>query len=128
MWLDILNEIFNVCVVPLLGVATTALVLFIKQKIAEGQAKISNETASKYLGFLEQIVVDCVQATNQTYVNSLKDKNAFDADAQKQALALTTQAVMNILSQDAKNHLSTFSGDLTTLITEKIESTIAQNK
>lgn len=123
-WLNILNQIFDVCLIPLLGVATSALIVFIKQKITEGKTKLNNEMATKYLDLLEVTVIDCIRATNQTYVNALKDKNAFDAEAQKEALALTTAAVQTILSEEAKNCLNLFVGDIEVLIREKIEANI----
>jgi hypothetical protein len=64
-----------------LGLATTFLVLFVRQKIAESKEKANNEKADKYLSLLEITIIDCIKATNQTYVNALKDKNAFDGEA-----------------------------------------------
>lgn len=123
-WLNILNQIFDVCLIPLLGLATSALIVFVKQKITEGKTRLNNEMATRYLDLLEVTVIDCIRATNQTYVNALKDKNAFDAEAQKEALALTTAAVQTILSEEAKNCLNLFVGDIEVLIREKIEANI----
>lgn len=127
-WLNILDQVFDVCLVPLLGLATTVLIVWVKAKIAEGQEKTNSDLADKYLGLLEQTVIDCIRATNQTYVNALKDKNAFDVEAQKQALAQTTEAVTAILSAEAKNYLAHFVGDLDVLIKEKIEANIEDLK
>ena len=123
-WLNILDQVFDVCLIPLLGLATSILIVYVKAKIAEGKEKTNSELANKYLGLLENTVIDCIRATNQTYVNALKDKNAFDAEAQKQALAQTTEAVLAILSEDAKGYLAHFVGDLDVLIKEKIEANI----
>lgn len=123
-WLNILDQVFDVCLIPLLGLATSILIVYVKAKIAEGKEKTNSELADKYLGLLEITVIDCIRATNQTYVNALKDKNAFDAEAQKQALAQTTEAVLAILSDDAKEYLAHFVGDLDVLIKEKIEANI----
>lgn len=123
-WLNILDQVFDVCLIPLLGLATSILIIYVKAKIAEGKEKTNSELADKYLGLLEITVIDCIRATNQTYVNALKDKNAFDAEAQKQALAQTTEAVLAILSNDAKEYLAHFVGDLDVLIKEKIEANI----
>lgn len=127
-WLNILNQIFEICIVPLLGLATTALIVFVKAKISQGKASTNSEIAIKYLTVLEQTVVDCIKATNQTYVNVLKDKNAFDAEAQKTALMHTASAVSQVLSDDAKTHLTDLFGDLETLIVEKIEANIENAK
>lgn len=123
-WLNILDQVFDVCLIPLLGLATSVLIMFVQQKIAESKEKTNSELADKYLGLLEATIVDCIKATNQTYVNALKDKNAFDAVAQKEALALTTDAVMAILSAEAREYLSHFVGDLDKFIQEKIEANI----
>lgn len=123
-WLNILDQVFDVCLIPLLGLATSVLIMFVQQKIAESKEKTNSELADKYLGLLEATIVDCIKATNQTYVNALKGKNTFDAVAQKEALALTTDAVMAILSAEAKEYLSHFVGDLDKFIQEKIEANI----
>lgn len=127
-WLNILDQIFDVCLIPLLGVLTSVFVVWIKTKIAESKEKTNSDLADKYLGLLEVTIVDCIKATNQTYVNALKDKNAFDANAQKQALEQTTNAVLAILSDDAKEYLSHFVGDINLFITEKIEANIKSQK
>lgn len=123
-WLNILDQVFDVCLIPLLGIATTVLITLIKQKIAEGKVKADSEITVKYLGLLEQTVVDCITATNQTYVNALKDKNAFDEAAQKEALARTAAAVKAILSEEAKKYITNFVGDIDAFIQEKIEANI----
>lgn len=127
-WLHILEEVFDVCLIPLLGIATAALIAFIREKMAEGRDQVKTDLATKYLYMLEATVIDCIKATNQTYVNALKDKNAFDAEAQKHALMLTKEAVLTILSADAKNYLNNFVGDLDVLIQEKIEANIESSK
>lgn len=127
-WLHILEKIFEVCLIPLLGIATAALIAFIREKMAEGRDMVKTDLATKYLYMLEATVVDCIKATNQTYVNALKDQNAFDAEAQKHALSLTKDAVLKILSADAKNFLNNFVGDLDVLIQEKIEANIESSK
>ena len=127
-WLSILDQVFDVCLVPLLGLTTAVLIAFIKQKMNESREKIDNELANKYLGMLEMTIIDCVKATNQTYVEALKDKNAFDAEAQKHAFELTKNAVIKILSNDAKIYLAHALGDLDAIIDEKIEATIKDAK
>ena len=127
-WINILNQVFELCIVPLLAIATKVLIDFINTKIEEGKRKTDSELAIKYLSLLNDTVCDCVQATNQTYVEALKNKNAFNAEAQKQALQRTVDAVKLVLSEEAKTYLSHFVGDLDILIKEKIEANIAALK
>ena len=77
---------------------------------------------------LAETITECVIATNQTYVNALKDKNAFDLDAQKEAFKRTYEAVMSILSEDAIHYLENIYGDLNAYITGKIEAEVNKNK
>jgi hypothetical protein len=68
-----------------LGVLTAYAVSFIRAKTSELKTNHSNELLGKYVTMLSDTVCDCVIATNQTYVEALKNKNAFDEEAQKTA-------------------------------------------
>ena len=127
-WLNYLSQIFNVLIVPILGAVAMYIVKYINTKSEEIKTNTNSEITKKYVDLLAQTISDCVVATNQTYVNVLKDKNAFDASAQKEAFNLTYKAVMNILNEDAKEYLQLAYGDLNTYITKKIEAEVNLNK
>lgn len=127
-WLVILNEIFQVCIIPLLGVLTAYAVKLIQAKSAEIATNQENAVVSKYITLLGETITDCVIATNQTYVDALKEQNAFDADAQAVAFQKTFDAIMSVLSEDAKEYLTHIYGDLTAYITARIEAEVKANK
>lgn len=127
-WLPLLYQILEVCVIPLLGILTAYVVKYINAKSAEMQAKIDNDTADKYIAMLDDTICACVVATTQTYVEALKKENAFTKEAQLEAFNLTFNAVMAVLSEDAKDYLTNIYGDLTTYITNKIEAEVSLNK
>ena len=127
-WLAILYKIFEVCVIPLLGVLTVYIVKFIQKKTQELNSKNENELMNKYLTMLSNTIIDCVIATNQTYVESLKKQGKFDLEAQKVAFEMTYNAVINVLSSDAKTYLSNIYGDLNKYITNIIEAEVNKNK
>ena len=127
-WTEILQQIFELCIIPLLGILTGCLIKVVRNKTNELNAKSKNMLTKKYINMLSQIITDCVIATNQTYVDSLKEHNAFNYDAQKEAFNRTYQAVMAILSEEAKEYLIAVYGDLNAYITTKIESEINLNK
>ena len=127
-WLAILYKIFEVCVIPLLGVLTVYIVKFIQKKTQELNSKNENELMNKYLTMLSNTIIDCVIATNQTYVESLKKQGKFDLEAQKVAFEMTYNAVINVLSSDAKTYLSNIYGDLNKYITNMIEAEVNKNK
>lgn len=127
-WLPLLYQILEVCVIPLLGILTAYFVKFINVKSAEIQHKVDNDNADKYIAMVADTISACVIATNQTYVDALKKQNAFTAEAQKEAFNLTYNAVMNILTEDAKKYLTEIYGDVTTYITNKIEAEVNLSK
>jgi hypothetical protein len=127
-WSTILTEIFKVCIIPILGVLTAFIVAWIKSKINNVNAKTNNELLKSTLDTVEAIVVNAVIATNQTYVDSLKEQNAFDAEAQKKAFQKTYDVVMASLTEDTKNGLTKLTTDLNLYITEMIEAKTKQLK
>jgi hypothetical protein len=126
--LALLAEIFEVCIIPLLGVLTAFLVKWLNFKSQEIQSKTENDKFDKYIQMLNETIVDCVIATNQTYVNSLKESGSFDEAAQKVAFNKTFDAVMTILSADARECLNAAVGDLNAYISEKIEAQVNINR
>ena len=125
---ELIKQIFEVCLFPLLGVLTTFLILFINKKSQELKATTDNELYHKYIDMLEETVVNCVIATNQTYVDSLKKQGKFDLEAQKEAFNRTYSQVMLILADDAKVYLESAVGDLNAYITNMIEAQVKENK
>ena len=127
-WIVMLYQIFELCVIPILGVLTMYLVQFIRKKSQEITDKTDSELADKYIRMLTDTITTCVIATNQTYVESLKKQGKFDAEAQKEAFKLTYNAVMAVLTDEAKHYLAAIYGDLTAYITTRIEAEVNVSK
>lgn len=127
-WLALLYQILEVCIIPLLGILTAYFVKWVNAKSVEIQNKVDNDTADKYIAMLDDTICACVIATTQTYVEALKKENAFTKEAQKEAFNLTFNAVMAVLTDEAKAYLSEIYGDLTAYITNKIEAEVSLNK
>ena len=127
-WLALLYQILEVCIIPLLGILTAYAVKYVNAKSAEIQNKVDNDTADKYIAMLDDTICACVIATTQTYVDALKKDNAFTKEAQKEAFNLTYNAVMAVLTDEAKKYLTNIYGDLTAYITNKIEAEVGLNK
>jgi hypothetical protein len=127
-WLELLYQILEVCIIPLLGILTAYVVKYINVKSNEIQNKVDNDTADKYIAMLTDTITACVIATNQTYVEALKKENAFTKEAQIEAFNLTFNAVMSVLTDEAKEYLTAVYGDLTAYITNKIEAEVNISK
>ena len=127
-WMKLLYDIFNLCIIPLFGVLVAYVVKYINAKGNEIAANVDNELASKYIVMLTTTITDCVVATNQTYVETLKKEGKFDKEAQFKAFQMTYNAVMDILTEDAKEYLNNFYGDLSLYLSKRIEAEVVANK
>ena len=128
MTMTLLTQIMEVVVIPLLGILTAYVVKIVNAKLEEVSANRKNELEKKYIDMLNDTISDCVIATTQTYVESLKKQGSLDAEAQKEAFNQTYGAVMGILSEEAKKYLNEAIGDLNLYITQKIEAEVKINK
>lgn len=127
-WMKIITQIFEVIIFPLLSIGTIYLINLIKVKIQELKQKKNDDLYHKYLDMLEDTITQCVLATTQTYVDSLKKEGTFDADAQKVAFTKTYTNIMNILSDEAKEYLTNILGDLEVYVYNRIEANVKLTK
>lgn len=126
--MELITQIIEICIIPLLGILTKYLISFLSAKRDETKAKTESDTTKKYLDMIYKTIEDCVTATNQTYVESLKAQGAFDAEAQKEAFHKTLDAVMSILTEDAKEFIVETTGDITVYLTQLIEAQVHAQK
>ena len=125
---QLIAQIFEICIIPILGVLTTFLISWINSKKEALKQQTNSETIRKYIDMLDSTITDCVIAMNQTYVNSLKLQGKFDTEAQKKAFTDVYNKVIAILGQDAIEYLNSAIGDLNEYITSKIEKEVRSNK
>lgn len=128
MDMQLIAQIFEICIIPILGVLTTFLISWINSKKEALKQQTNSETIRKYLDMLDNTITDCVIAMNQTYVNSLKQQGKFDGEAQKKAFTDVYNKVIAILGQDAIEYLNSAVGDLNEYISSKIEKEVSTNK
>lgn len=128
MTIELLSQIFEVCIIPLLGVLTTFLVRYINTKMKTLADTTNDEKQKKYIEMLNNTITDCVIATTQTYVDTLKKQGKFDKEAQEQAFLMTFNAVSGLLTEESKKYLNEAIEDLDLYIKQKIESEVNINK
>ena len=122
------NLIFELIIIPLVGILVGFLVKYLKIKSDDICAKIENDNLQKYLNMLMNTISQCVIATNQTYVEALKKEGKFDLEAQKIAFEKTKTSILQLLSDEAKVYLTTVIGDLDSYIDNIIEAEVNLNK
>lgn len=128
MDMELITQIFEVCIIPLLGVLTTFLVRYINAKMKTLVDTTNDEKQKKYIEMLNNTITDCVIATTQTYVDTLKKQGKFDKEAQEQAFLMTFNAVSSLLTEESKKYLNEAIEDLDLYIKQKIESEVNINK
>lgn len=127
-WMLILSQIFEIVILPLLGIGTAYVIALVRAKIQEMKEKKQDVLYHKYLDMLNITITDCVLATTQTYVEALKKEGKFDLEAQKIAFTKTYENVMAILADEAKEYLQTAIGDLSAYVENMIEAEVNRNK
>ena len=127
-WMLILSQIFEIVILPLLGIGTAYVIALVRAKIQEMKENKQDVLYHKYLDMLNDTIADCVLATTQTYVEALKKEGKFDLDAQKIAFTRTYENVMAILADEAKEYLQTAIGDLSAYVENMIEAEVNRNK
>lgn len=126
--IDIIKQIFEVCIFPLLAILTAFVVQIIRVKMNEIAEKQENELAQKYINLLTDTITNCVIAVNQTYVDTLKRKGEFGPEAQKEAFEMVYKQVLSNLTLEAKIYLTEIYEDLDEFIKILIEAKVRENK
>jgi hypothetical protein len=124
MWQEILSALITAVGSALVGF----LIFGIKKFTTWLSTKTSDAKLKAILSGASSVTEMVVEEVYQTYVESLKGKNAFDKEAQEKALVMAKEKVMTLLSTDVKDFLKSTYGDLETWVVSKIEATIYERK
>ncbi len=124
----ILHTIQETLIIPLILLVGGVLIKVCQAKLAEWKIGREDKLIAKYIDRLSETIEVCVTATNQTYVNALKEKNMFDEEAQKKAFQDTFKAVKASLTNEAKKYLTMAYGDLDLFLHERIESSVGYHR
>ena len=128
MNMTLLYQIFELCIIPLLGILTKYVIDYLNAKKIESNVAVENEIANKYNEMIIDTVIKCVTATNQTYVNALKESGTFNKAAQQEAFNRTMNSILAILSDDAKEYIEEITNDTTVYLTQLIEAEVNNRK
>ncbi len=116
-WQAILLSIISIVLTALVSWGAERLIALINSKLA-------NTKYAKYLTSAVDVITRAVKTTYQTYVQSLKDKDMFTPEAQKEALAQAGEMALAQLTDDSKKWIESNFGDIKTWISNTIESVI----
>lgn len=125
---EIITSIFQVCIIPILGFLTKAFIDWVKIKADELIELNDKNEFDKYISMISDTIQTCVTATNQTYVDAMKEKGEFNVEVQKYALQKCLENVKQILGEDCKKYLATLTDDIDLYLTQQIECYVRQSK
>nr|DAK09847.1 MAG TPA: holin [Caudoviricetes sp.] len=112
---EILLSIFMVLITCLITWLTTKFTNLIDTKVKDAKAKtLMNEAVG--------VVTRVIKETTQTYVDSLKNKNMFDKEAQQNALQMTKEKVKSQLKTSVKEYIEKNFNGFDNWLTTTIES------
>lgn len=119
-----LTTVFEFIISPLLILLTSFAVKWINARANNLKAETDNQIVQKYIDMLNKTIATTVTAVNQTYVDDLKNKNAFTIEAQKEAFQRVYDVVINSLTEEAGFYLSEIINDLDAYVRNKIEEQV----
>ena len=112
----------------LLSALLAYLIVYINKKKQALLETSKSEIEKKYIEKISKTITDCVIATNQTFVETLKKENAFTKEAQEEAFQKTITNVMSILNEDCIEYLESITSDITVYLRNQIEAEVNKNK
>lgn len=125
---DFLFTLLEAVLAVAIPIATGYIVNFLNQKSKQLVGQTENAKAKHYIDEVTTAVTTAVTATSQTYVDSLKNKNAFTKEAQAEALEKAKDTALAIISPAAAEFIKEVYGDLENYLTAKIEETVRVQK
>ena len=101
---------------------------FIYAKWEETKGNIKNAKVQNTLNKVVAMVVNVVQATNQTLVDTLKKNGEFTQEAATEAFNKSKETALQMLSDEAAGIITDVYGDVSVYLDTLIESTVRDLK
>lgn len=119
---QVLPNILNILVIPLLPVVTAFIMAYIRKKTAELEIKTKNQNLMKYFDIFENAIISSVAAVNQIYVDEILKSNGFLSEVEKKkAFELTKTNVIKIMGDAGLKFLSQLCKDSEAYLDNRIE-------
>lgn len=126
--LEFLKEIFMVVLAAAVPVLTAYTVVFIRKAGDNAAANAESVKAKTYITEATEAIATAVAATNQTFVDALKNAGKFDKDAQKEAAQKALEACLASISPAAQKFIEAAYGDIREYLTTRIEAEVRKQK
>lgn len=114
-WNDILISVVSIVLTTFASWASATLIAWLSEKLKDHKSQ-------RYIMDAYMIAENCVKATYQTYVESIKGTDLWTKEAQEHALQLALAAAKEQLQSSTSKYIAENYGDLDTYLIGLIES------
>ncbi len=125
---EFLKDILMVVITAAVPVLTAYIVVLIRKVGENAVANTESVKAKVYITEATEAIAAAVAATNQTYVDALKNAGKFDVEAQKQAAEKALTACLSSISPAALRFIDSAYGDIKEYLTTRIEAEVRKQK
>ena len=126
---QILVDLLAVVLVACIPVVTRYIITALKSTADKAAASSKSTLIAICIEEIADAVSTAVEATNQTYVDSIKNSsNPFTAEAQRKAFEQAYNVAVAALSQSTKDFIEENYGSIKDFLTAKIEAQVRMQK
>lgn len=125
---EILKEVIMSVITIMITIISGCITRIITIKINELSNRIKDSRKAEFLNWVNGIIVQCIDTTTQTYIDTLKQNDKFGTAEQREAFNMTMNNITTILSDEDTAKLGGYVGDVSTWLTTSIESYIKNSK
>ena len=126
--MELIKDLLYIFITAAVPILTTYLCKFLYEKWSANKQTVNNQHIQDILDQIISMVLSCVTAVNQTFVDELKKKGEFTADAAKEAFAMCKNMAVKMLTDEAKKIITDIYGDVDVYLDTLIESSVNQVK
>ena len=126
--MELIKDLLYIFITAAVPVLITYLCKFLYEKWSANKQVVDNQRVQAILDQVINMVLNCVIAVNQTFVDELKKKGEFTTDAAKEAFAMCKDMAVKMLTNEAKKIITDIYGDVDTYLDTLIESSVNQVK
>lgn len=125
---EFLKELFFVVITAAVPVLTAYIVVLIRKVGDSAAASTESIRAKRYITETTEAIAAAVAATNQTYVDALKNAGKFDGDAQREAAQKALAVCLASISPAAQHFIEAAYGDIREYLMMRIEAEVRAQK
>ena len=125
---EFLLELVKAIALAAIPVCGAFAVKYLERKSAQIAAQTESERAKDLLTQVTDAVTTAVTFTNQTMVDALRRQGGLSREEQAEALQLSLDKTLSLLSEVARNQLDLIYGDAAAYLTSRIEAEVKNQK